>query len=96
MNYNVFLSRKATKQYNNLDHHIQNKIKSILSELKQDPTKGFSLTGKKYIGLKYIKISHKNTEYRAVYDICDAKQEVLVIFLGTRENFYKELRRYLG
>ena len=33
--------------------------------------------------------------YRIVYDISEKSKEVLIIFLGTRENFYKELKRYL-
>ena len=96
MSYSIFLSRKANKQYNSLDQHIQSKIRSILSKLKEDPHKGFSLSGENYIGLRYEKIKHKAVEYRAVYDINDEQKEVLIIFLGTRENFYKELRHYLG
>ena len=95
MSYSVFLSNKASKQYISLDCHIQKKIKLILSELKEEPHKGFPLAGEKYTGLRYIKIKHKSVEYRTVYDISDEKKEVLIIFLGTRENFYKELRRYL-
>ena len=96
MSYSVFLSKRASKQYSSFDRHIQNKIKSILSELKEDPHKGFTLYGGKYIGLRYIKIKHKAVEYRNVYDINDEKkEEVLITFLDTRENFYKELRRYL-
>lgn len=68
---------------------------SKLSELQENPHKNFYLSGK-YAGLQYIKVKHKAVEYRAVYDISEEKKEVLVIFLGTRENFYKELRRYLG
>jgi len=40
-------------------------------------------------------IKHKAVEYRIVYDINDEKKQVVIIFLGTQENFYKELRRYL-
>ena len=46
--------------------------------------------------LRYIKISHAGVQYRAVYDISEDKKEVLVIFIGSRENFYKELRKFLG
>lgn len=95
MNYSVFLSKKSHKQYSNFDRHIQNKIKSALSALKENPHKGFSLSGERYSGLQYIRIKHKTIEYRVVYDINDERKEVLIIFLGTRENFYKELRRYL-
>jgi mRNA-degrading endonuclease RelE of RelBE toxin-antitoxin system len=95
MSFNVFLSNKAEKQYRNLDQHIRNEIKSKLLELKEYPYKSLFLSGK-YVGLRYIKTIHKGVEYRVVYDVSDEKKEVLIIFLGTRENFYKELRRYLG
>ncbi|MFV1951037.1 MAG: type II toxin-antitoxin system RelE/ParE family toxin [Nitrospinota bacterium] len=94
MSYNVFLSSKAEKQYSSLDKHIQHKFKSKFSRLKEEPRKSFFLSGK-YAGLRYIKIFHKGVEYRTVYDICDEKKEVLILFLGTRENFYKEIRRHL-
>lgn len=45
--------------------------------------------------LRYVKIIHAGVEYRAVYDIAKDKKEVLIIFIGSRENFYKELRRFL-
>jgi mRNA-degrading endonuclease RelE of RelBE toxin-antitoxin system len=95
MSYSIFLSRKAEKQYKKLDLQISNRIKHKLNILKQYPHKGFALSGK-YTGLRYLKVIYKRVEYRVVYDISDESKEVLIIFLGTRENFYKELRRYLG
>ena len=95
MSYRVFLSSKAGKQYKKLDLHIRDTIKSNLDGLQQHPHKAYTLSGK-YAGLRYLKIMHKGVHYRIVYDVFDEKKEVLIIFLGTRENFYKELRRYLG
>jgi addiction module RelE/StbE family toxin len=95
MSYKVFLSNKAGKQYKKLNSHIRDKIKSNLDGLKQHPHKAFKLSGK-YAGLRYLKIIHKRVKYRIVYDVSDERKEVLIIFLGTRENFYKELKRYLG
>ena len=94
MSYKVFLSKKAGKQYKKLDSHIRDKIKSNLDRLKKHPHKAFSLSGK-YTSLRYLKIVHKGVMYRIVYDISEKSKEVLIIFLGTRENFYKELKRYL-
>ena len=95
MSYQVSLSKKATKQYKNFDRHIQDKIKSYLKQLEETPNKDFTLSGK-YADLRYIKLTHKGVNYRVVYDISEDDQLILVMFLGTRENFYKELRRYLG
>ena len=94
MSYNVFLSNKAGKQYKKLDSHIRDKIKSNLDGLRKHPHKAFTLSGK-YAGLRYLKIVHKGVMYRIVYDISEKSKEVLIIFLGTRENFYKELKRHL-
>lgn len=95
MSYKVSLSKKAKKQYKNLDQYIQIKIKDNLRQLEETPYEGFTLSGK-YSDSRYIKITHKGVNYRVVYDISDDDNSVLVIFLGTRENFYKELRRFLG
>jgi mRNA-degrading endonuclease RelE of RelBE toxin-antitoxin system len=46
--------------------------------------------------LNDTKIFHAAIQYRAVYDMAKDKKEVLVIFIGSRENFYKELRRFLA
>jgi mRNA interferase RelE/StbE len=94
--YEVYLSKRAEKQYQNLDHHIRRKIKAELLQLEDEPySKGSSLSGSK-CGLRYVRISHAGVQYRAVYDVSENKKEVIVIFLGSRENFYKELRKFLG
>ena len=95
MKYDVYLSPRAKKQYKKLDVHIRHKINAKLLELEDDPSeKGSSLQGVSS-GLHKIKIFHAGVQYRAVYDIAKNKKEVLVIFIGSRENFYKELRRLL-
>ncbi len=94
MSYQVSLSKKAKKQYRNLDKHIKEKIKDNLRRLEDNPYEGSTLSGK-YSDLRYIKLTHKGVDYRVVYDISEDEKLVLVVFLGTRENFYKELRRYL-
>jgi len=43
-----------------------------------------------------MKIVHAGTQYRAVYDVEENKKEVLVIYIGSWENFYKELRRFFA
>jgi len=96
MKYEIFLAPRAKKQCERLDRHIRIKITSQLWELEIDPyTKGSLLRGRKS-ELRYLKIAHAGVQYRAVYDIDESKQEILVIFLGTRENFYKELRRFIN
>ena len=95
MKYEIFLAPRARKQYEKLDPHIRKEIKTLLSELEDEPyNKGKPLKGLN-TELHYIKLSHAGVQYRAVYDIDKKGKEVLVAFLGSRENFYKELRRFI-
>ena len=94
MKYDVYLSPRAKKQYKRFDAHIRHKIRTELLELEEDPYKKGSLLQGVSLELSYIKIFHAGVQYRAVYDMAKDKKEVLVIFIGSRENFYKELRRF--
>ena len=95
MKFDVYLSSRAKKQYKRFDAHIRHKLRSELLELEEDPSEKGSLLQGLSRGLRYIKIFHAGVQYRAVYDISKDKKEVLVIFIGSRENFYKELIRFL-
>ncbi len=95
MKYDVYLSPRAKKQYKRFDAHIRHKLRTELLELEDDPSEKGSLLQEFSHGLRYIKILHAGFQYRAVYDMTKDKNEVLVIFIGSRENFYKELKRFL-
>jgi len=95
MKYEIFLAPRAKKQYEKLDPHIREEIATLLSELEDKPYQiGNLLKGLK-TELRYIRLSHAGVQYRAVYDIDKKGKEVLIVFLGSRENFYKELGRFI-
>ena len=95
MKYTLYLSARAKKQFKRFDAHIRNKLKTELLELEEDPfEKGNIIQGISH-GLCYVKIFYAGVQYRAVYDVAKNEREVLIIFVGSRENFYKELRRFL-
>jgi len=77
------------------DAHIRHKIRTGLLELEGDPSEKGSLLQGFSVGLRYIKIFHAGVQYRVVFDMAKDKKEVLIIFIGSRENFYKELKRFL-
>ena len=95
MKYDLYLSSRAKKQFKRFDAHIRNKLKTELVELEEDPSEKGNLIQGFTHGLRYIRIFHSGVQYRAVYDVAKNEREVLVIFVGSRENFYKELRRFL-
>jgi mRNA-degrading endonuclease RelE of RelBE toxin-antitoxin system len=47
--------------------------------------------------LRTCAISNSRTKapYRIVFKVSEEHQEIGVIFLGTRQNFYRDLKRYL-
>ena len=95
MTYEIFLTPRAKKQYEGFDRHIQDEIRPQLFALENDPHgKGNIIKGRKS-ELYYIKMAHAGVQYRAVFDIEKSKKEVSIIFVGSRENFYKELRRFM-
>ncbi len=96
MKYDIYLSPLAKKQYKRFDAHIRHKIRTELLDLEEEPYKKGSLLQRVSHGLRYIKIFHAGVQYRAVYDMAKDTKEVLVIFIGSRENFYKEVRRFLA
>ena len=88
MKYDLYLSSRAKKQFKRFDAHIRNKLKTKLLELEEDASeKGNLIQGVTY-GLRYMKIFHAGVQYRAVYDVSKNEREVLVVFVGSRENFY--------
>lgn len=70
---------------------IQNKIDEILA----DPTCGDAKTGD-LSGVYCCDIFHNKMNYEIAYSLIEEGEEAIVVILvGTRENFYKELKRYM-
>ena len=80
---------------NVFDVHMRHKTKAKLLELEEDPSEKGNLIRGYSPGLRKMNIFHAGVQYRAVYDIKKDKKEILVIFIGSCKNFYKELRRFL-
>ncbi len=94
--YEIKLSVRATKQSKKLDTHLKELIKrKIKKALASDPYKYPLLSGK-YSGLRKVVFSTPGGEFRAVYTIREDKKRIIIAFAASRENFYKELRRYLS
>ena len=59
--------------------------------LAENPHIGERLKGE-YRYHRY-KFTQRGVSYRIVYDIKSAELVIILILIGTRENFYKELKR---
>ena len=96
MSYEVKLNTRATRQVRKLDPHIKKVAKERLEEaLGSDPHRYPLLSGR-YSGMRRFAFSTPAGEFRAAYTIREDRNRVIVVFVGPRENFYKELQRYFG
>ncbi|MCB9437261.1 MAG: type II toxin-antitoxin system RelE/ParE family toxin [Anaerolineales bacterium] len=84
----------ARKSIRKLPKHIQSYLKQELFALSEHPDKGKRLHGEfKY--LHSLRMVFRGTHYRAAYEVDYEAQEITIHFVGTRENYYVDLKRKL-
>ena len=84
----IFL-RQAHRFIRKADRPLREKIKIEVLKIKNEPFSAEKLEGK----LKDIHSHHfsfKGTQYRIAYQVID---NIIVISIATRENFYRDLQR---
>ena len=78
------------------DKALKKAFKAAITNIRKNPDIGQAKSGV-LSGLYCLDVYYKRTNYELAYRI--SKQEngdiVVIIMAGTRENFYKELKRYL-
>ena len=84
----------ATQFLKKLDRPLKLKVLQVLEEISQNPLLGQKLTG----DLKAVYSYHfrdNGVEYRFAYLFHEAEERIVVILVGTRENFNAELRKQM-
>jgi mRNA-degrading endonuclease RelE of RelBE toxin-antitoxin system len=79
--------RQAHRFIKKADTPLKEKLKEEILKIRDNPTIGELLTGK----LKYLRAHHFNfirTQYRLAYTV---EKNLIIIAIGTRENFYRDL-----
>lgn len=90
--YNVLVSRKVVKDFEKIPAKIAEKIKQkINSVLTTDPYSCECLQGDRFKHLRKLKFS----SYRCVFEIRESEAKVVVVLVGSRENFYEILKQRL-
>lgn len=92
----IRLSSKATKFIKKLkDKNLKNKIKQSIELIAKDYTVGDLKTGD-LRGIYSLDVFYNKTNYEIAYTVDeDENIFILVLLIGTRENFYKELKEYI-
>ncbi len=91
--YELVIPRSVEKDIGKLPRQLQKIIANEhLESIKSNPHQSGFLRGKSR-GLRKYTFSYKGTEYRIVYKISETAKLVILIMVGSRENFYERLRR---
>lgn len=87
----------AEKYFKKLkDKTLKEKYKLAIGEIRNNPYHGKYKKGD-LEGIMSVDIYHNKTNYEIAYRVTmlDNGEIIVIIMVGTRENFYKELKRYL-
>ena len=78
------------------DKPLKNEFRKAIMSIRENPKIGEAKSGD-LKGLYCLDVYHNKTNYELAYRISllENGEMVVVIMAGTRENFYKELKRYL-
>jgi len=95
MNYRIEFEKRAIRQYKRLDRQARGKVANKINTLGEDPHRYPLLSGT-LAGLRKIIVPTPAGEYRIVFTLDEKMKAVDITFVGSRQNFYRELQRYLG
>ncbi|AQQ55623.1 type II toxin-antitoxin system RelE/ParE family toxin [Planococcus lenghuensis] len=88
---------KRLKKIRNSDQPLYQKMNEVITSIRIDPDIGEAKKGD-LKGYSCVDVHHRGTNYEICYTVEENEEGelVLVVLLGPRENFYPELKRYLG
>lgn len=90
--YHLYITNQAKKDLKRLNKPIIKTILDILDKIAENPYAGEPLHGN-LAHLKKWSFTHLGIGYRIAYQIYEDRIEVKVFMIGSRENFYDELKR---
>ena|SRR5690625_133012 len=78
------------------DKQLQNKIKTAIEDIQANPYEAGEQKKGDLSGLFCYDIRHANVSYEIAYIIREEEEKlVIIIFGGTRKNFYKTLKNQI-
>lgn len=92
--YEVIVPKSVIKEIKKLGKPVAQKVKKAIGDIAENPYLGEPLKGDLADIRKWV-IKEQGIQYRIAYEIYDDRVEVKIIRVGTRENFYEELKRRL-
>ena len=94
--YEVIFMPKAEKELKKLkDKRLKSKIKEAIIKLSYNPYIGQEKKGD-LAGIYGYDVYYNKINYEISYKIYEYEnKKVIIVLVGTRENFYKELKNYI-
>ncbi len=90
--YTVLLMPSGKRSLKKLPKPIQKKLLNKALELKNNPLQGEKLQGVVHF-VRSLHTRIQKSDYRIAYEVLEKKAEVLIHYVASRENFYKQLLR---
>ena len=92
--YTLIIPNSVKRDLKKLEKQAQKDALGLISGLSAYPDLGINLSGQFHFLYK-IEFKCLGVQYRIAYTISEIINEINVIHIGTRENFYQELKRRL-
>jgi mRNA-degrading endonuclease RelE of RelBE toxin-antitoxin system len=92
MPYEVFTTSATDRMLKKLARQVQRHVLQEAARLVEDPIAGSQLEGE-LRGFRCVRTIFMRTHYRIVYQFNPTKKAVTIVTIGSRENFYQQLRR---
>ena len=92
MPYTLVASPSGRKSLKKLPKVIQKHIREKLQELQSNPLSAPPLQGR-FSHLRSLHTRFQSVDYRVIYHVDTKKQQVIIIYVATRQNIYRELDR---
>jgi mRNA interferase RelE/StbE len=94
--YEIRFSSAAERYFKKLkEKKLKDAYQNAIREIRQDPYIGQKKQGD-LNGIYGYDVDYMGINYELAYSIYEENGQLIVVLLaGTRENFYKELKRYI-
>ena len=92
--YQIVITPSVKKSAKKLPKQTRQEITEQSQELKENPYVGEKLSGSLHF-LYSFHLKFKNVNYRIAYTINNSQKQIIVHLIGSREGFYKRLKRLL-
>ncbi len=86
MSYDVLLHPKADDFLQEAENKIETRIRKKMKSLSSDPKKGERLKNSDFWRLRI-------GDYRAIYEIDDKDEKIVILFIGHRKDVYDDFSR---